>query len=68
MELHNTLYKRKPLAEGSESLSEVSQEDLRDNTNFMTSMTVASLHVQFESATIIVKRSLLSNMGNYSDS
>ena len=45
MELHSTLYRRKPLAEGSESLSEVSQEDLRDNTNLMTSMTVASLHV-----------------------
>ena len=33
------------LAEGSESLTEVSQEDLRDND------TTASLHNQFESAT-----------------
>ena len=39
------------LAEGSESLTEVSQEDLRDNANLMTSTTTASLHVRFESAT-----------------
>ena len=39
------------LAEGSEPLTEVSQEDLRDNANLMTSTTTASLHVLFESAT-----------------
>ena len=39
------------LAEGSELLTEVSQEDLRDNANLMTSTTTASLHVRFESAT-----------------
>ena len=39
------------LAEGNEPLTEVSQEDLRDNANLMTSTTTASLHVQFESAT-----------------
>ena len=38
------------LAEGSESLTEVSQEDLQDNANLLTSTTVASLHVRFESA------------------
>ena len=38
-------------AEGSELLTEVSQEDLRDNANLMTSTTTTSLHVQFESAT-----------------
>jgi hypothetical protein len=35
----------------SESLTEVSQEDLRDNANLMTSTTTSSLHVRFESAT-----------------
>ena len=39
------------LAEGSELLTEVSQEDLRDNANLITSTTTASLHVRFESAT-----------------
>ena len=39
------------LAEGSELLTEVSQEDLRENANLMTSTTTASLHVRFESAT-----------------
>ena len=39
------------LAEVSESLTEVSQEDLRDNANLMTSTTTASLYVQVESAT-----------------
>ena len=39
------------LAEGSESLTEVSQEDLRDNANLITSITTASLHVRFETAT-----------------
>ena len=39
------------LAEGSELLTEVSQEDLRDNANLMISTTTATLHVWFESAT-----------------
>ena len=39
------------LAEGSELLTEVSQEDLRDNANLMTSTTTANLHVRFESVT-----------------
>ena len=39
------------LADGSELLTEVSQEDLRDNANLMTSTTTAGLHVRFESAT-----------------
>ena len=39
------------VAEGSESLTEVSQEDLRDNANLMTSSTTANLHAHFENAT-----------------
>jgi len=39
------------VAEGSESLTEVSQEDLRDNANLMTSSTTANLHARFENAT-----------------
>ena len=40
------------LAEDSDSLTEVSQEDLRDNAYLMTSTsTTATLHVRFESAT-----------------
>ena len=42
--------KSQSLAEGSKLLTEVSQEDLRDNANLMTSTTTASLHVRFESA------------------
>ena len=38
------------LAEGSEPLTEVSQEDLQDNTNILTSTTRSTLHVRFESA------------------
>ena len=38
------------LAEGSESLTEVSQEDLQDNTNMLTSAPMTSLHVRFEGA------------------
>ena len=39
------------VAEGSESLTEVSQEDLRDNANLMTSSATANLHARFENAT-----------------
>ena len=39
------------LAEGSELLTEVSQEDLRNNANLMTSTTTTTLHVRFENAT-----------------
>ena len=38
------------LAEGSESLTEVSQEDLRDNANLLRSSTPGTLHIRFESA------------------
>ena len=37
------------LAEGSESLTEVSQQHLQDNANMLTSATTASLHVRFKS-------------------
>ena len=39
------------LAEGSEPLTEVSNEDLRDNDNILSSGTTANLHVRFDSAT-----------------
>ena len=38
------------LAEGSESLTEMSQEDLQDNANLLISTSTPSLHVRFESA------------------
>ena len=38
------------LAEGSEPLTEVSQEDLQDNAKLLTSTSTPSLHVRFESA------------------
>ena len=37
------------LAEGSELLTDVSQEDFRDNANFMASTTTTNLHARFES-------------------
>ena len=39
------------LAEGSEPLTEVSNEDLQDNANILSSGTTANLHVRFDSAT-----------------
>lgn len=38
------------LAEGSESLTDVSQEDLQDNANLLASTTTTNLHTQFENA------------------
>ena len=38
------------LAEGSELLSDVSQEDLQDNANLLASTTTTDLHTRFESA------------------
>ena len=38
------------LAEGTESLTEVSQEDLQYNANLLTSSTPGQLHMRFESA------------------
>lgn len=38
------------LAEGAESLTEVSEDDLQQNANLFTSSTPGSLHVRFESA------------------
>ena len=55
------------LAEGSESLTEVSQEDLRDNANLMTSTTTASYMCGLK-VLPIDKRSPLTNIGNYSES
>ena len=39
------------LAEGSEPLTEVSNEDLQDNANILSSGTTANLHVRFDGAT-----------------
>ena len=55
------------LAEGNESLIEVSQEDLRDNANLMTSTTTASYMCGLK-VLPIDKRSPLTNIGNYSES
>ena len=37
-------------AEGSETLTELSEQDVRDNTNLFTSSTTSSVHVRYESA------------------
>ena len=52
------------LAGGSESLTEVSQEDLRDNADLITT-TTAGLHVRFVSITNS-QEIPLSSIGNYS--
>ena len=42
-----TIHKRKSIAEGSEQLTEVSQQDLQDNRNILSQ---SSMHIRFESA------------------